>query len=264
MPELSRSRVRKFSILLSIVIVLGAAATEQCRALGQAGGHKLFGDLHVDESKAREAVPLSYDVLLYTMSGNMLQRVSIPNRGRYQFLSLADGQYDVVVEVESKVVARVRVLVASPFRTDFRQDIELEWRNTDDSFKKTSAVSVDEFYKRKTANEKVFREAVRLELARKYDQAASYLLQVVADDPHDFQAWVELANVHFLQRNFDQAENEYLHGIDARPGFFLALFNLGRLEIAVKKYDVAAEALSTAVEVKPGSPDANYFLGDAY
>jgi tetratricopeptide (TPR) repeat protein len=261
--ELFRSRVRGFFTLFLLIIVLGAAATQQRAAFGQVGGHKLFGDLRVDESKVSEAVPLSYDVLLYSMSGNMLQRTSIPNRGRYQFLGLADGQYDVVVEVENKVVARVRVLVSSPFRTDFRQDIELEWRSPG-NFKKTSAISADEFYKRTPANEKLFRDGLKESANRKYDQAASDLRRVVANDSYDFQAWAELANVHFLQRNFDEAENEYLHAIDARPGFFLALFNLGRLEIVVKKYDVAAEALLKAVKSKPESPDANYFLGDAY
>jgi len=262
--ELFRPRVHKFSTLFLLIIVLSAAATERRTAFGQVGGHKLFGDLRVDESKVSEAVPLSYDVLLYSMAGNMLQRISIPNRGRYQFLGLADGQYDVVVEVENKVVARVRVLVSSPFRTDFRQDIELEWRRPGDNFKKTSAVSADEFYKRTSANEKLFRDGLREKEDRKYDQAANDLRRVIANDSYDFQAWAELANVHFLQRDFDEAENEYLHAIDARPGFFLALFNLGRLEIVVKKYDVAAEALLKAVKSRPESPDANYFLGDAY
>jgi len=90
--ELFRSRV-----LFLLIMLVGAAATQRHTACGQVGGHKLFGDLRVDESKVSEAVPLSYDVLLYSMSGNMLQRTSIPNRGRYQFLALADGQYDVVV-----------------------------------------------------------------------------------------------------------------------------------------------------------------------
>ena len=59
MHELSRSRVRKFSILLSILIVLGAAATQQRRAFGQVGGHKLFGDLHVDAHHTVEDVGIT-------------------------------------------------------------------------------------------------------------------------------------------------------------------------------------------------------------
>ena len=32
----------------------------------------------------------------------------------------------------------------------------------------------------------------------------------------------------------------------------------------MSKYDVAVQALTKAVGLKPDSPDANYFLGDAY
>src|SRR5215471_10486374 len=114
--------------IASLWLAFGMSAT---LALAQAGGHKLFGDLRVDESKSVGTPPLSYDILLYSRSGNMLQRVSIPNRGRYQFLNLADGEYFVVVEVENREIARVFASVFSPFRTDFRKDIELEWRSNE-------------------------------------------------------------------------------------------------------------------------------------
>jgi cytochrome c-type biogenesis protein CcmH/NrfG len=251
-------------IWLVVFLVLFVAYADEPKVFAQAGNQKLFGDLRVDESNAGENVPLSYDILLYSLSGNLLQRVSIPNRGRYQFLGLADGQYDVVVEVENKVIVRIRVSVISPFRTDFRQDIELVWRDAGTYFRKASTLSATDFYTRTSINERTFREALRQELDRKYDLAALGFQQVLKNDSHDFQAWLELANVHFLERKFDEAENEYLHAIDARPGFFLALLNLGRLEISLQKYNVAAEALIKAVALKPASPDANYFLGDTY
>jgi tetratricopeptide (TPR) repeat protein len=169
-----------------------------------------------------------------------------------------------VVEVENRVVARIRVSVFSPFKTDFRQDVELAWRGSGGEFKKTSAISAADLYKRTAANERLFHEALKDASELRYDDAVTALKQVLAKDPRDFQAWAELANTHFLQHNLADAENEYLHAIDARPGYFLAFLNLGRLEIAQKKFDVAAEALSQAVRLKPDSPDANYFLGDAY
>src|ERR1041385_224438 len=145
----SVSRLKLFQVLIVSALLFGSLA--ETRA--QAGNHKLFGDLHVDESKAGETVPLSYEILLYSISGNLLQQVSIPNRGRYQFLGLPDAYYDVVVQVEDKVVARFRVSVFSPFRTDFRQDIELQWRDTS-TFKKTSALFAEDAYQRSPANDK--------------------------------------------------------------------------------------------------------------
>lgn len=231
-------------------------------SLGQANDHKLFGDLRVDESKAGSVVPLSYDILLYTRLGNVLGRVSIPNRGRYQFLNLKDGEYYVAVEVENHEIARVRVSVYSPFKTDFRQDIELRWLG--DSSGKTGAVFADDFYQRLPANEKLFRDAERAKAQKQFAVAATTFGKLLLNDSRDFQAWAELADVHFVLRDYLEAENEYLHAIDARPGFFLALLNLGRLEITLEKYEVAVEALTRAVRVRADSPDANYFLGESY
>ena len=44
----------------------------------------------------------------------------------------------------------------------------------------------------------------------------------------------------------------------------MALISLGRLRIAQKNFDGAVEVLTQAVQVEPGSPQANYFLGEAY
>lgn len=42
----------------------------------------------------------------------------------------AKGGFDIFVEFENVEIARVRVHVSSPFQTDFRQDIELQLRDT--------------------------------------------------------------------------------------------------------------------------------------
>ncbi|HXI26009.1 MAG TPA: tetratricopeptide repeat protein [Pyrinomonadaceae bacterium] len=244
-------------MILPLFVLVAATTT-----FGQANDHKLFGDLHVDESKVEGAVPLSYDILLYTRLGNVLQRVSIPNRGRFQFLGLKDGEYDVAVEIENHEVARVRVSIYSPFKTDFRQDIELRWLGN--SSGKAGAVFADDFYQRLPANEKLFRDGERAKAQKQLTAAVMAFNKLLLNDPRDFQAWSDLADVHFVQRQYLDAENEYLHAIDARPGFFLALLNLGRLEITLQKYDVAVEALTRAVKVRADSADANYFLGESY
>ena len=70
--------------------------------LGQAGGHTLFGDLKVDDKNVEDIVPLSFEILLYTEGGTLLGRQSVTNNSRYRFLNLANGRYDVVVEVEGR------------------------------------------------------------------------------------------------------------------------------------------------------------------
>lgn len=251
-------------MLCRALLMLLLVAFSWQSAPAQAGGHKLFGDLRVDESQTSGHLPISYEILLYTRSNNLIGRLSIPNRGRYQFLNLADGEYDVAVEVENKEIVRIRVSVFSPFRTDFRRDIELEWTEAVPRVTKAATVSVADSYRRPDANEKLFTKAQKATDDKKYHQAADLLQQIVMVDPRDFQAWAELGNVHFLQGNFSAAENEYIRAMDAHPRFFLALINLGRLEVAQKKYEVAVEALLRALKIRPESADANYLLGESY
>jgi len=43
-----------------------------------------------------------------------------------------------------------------------------------------------------------------------------------------------------------------------------AMINLGRLRMVVNDLDGAVEILNRAVKLQPSSPEANYFLGEAY
>ena len=229
----------------------------------QGGGHKLYGDLNVDESKAVGVVPISFEVILYSLSGNVLGRQSVPNKGRYQFFNVADGSYDVAVEVENKEVARIRVQISSPFRTDFRQNIELEWRSPSVSTR-PGTISAADFYKRSSTNQKRFEKAQEATDKTKYSEAIALFKEIVANQPDDFQSWTELGTVYLLQNNLTEAENSYLKATELRPDFFLALMNLGRLKLMKKDFEGATGILSKAVENKPDSPDANFYLGEAY
>lgn len=247
--------------VLALVLLISSFAG---LARAQTGGHMLYGDLKVDERNVDGLKPISLDIILYTDTGVVVGRQAVSNNGRYRFNNLRSGWYDVVVEVESKEVARVRVDLTSPLLIDRQQDISLEWRSTSETRSKPGVLSAADRYVRGATNEALFREAREATDRKEYDRAAELLQRIVKSDAKDFQAWAELANVHFLQKNLPVAETEYLRAIDAHPGFFLALFNLGRLEIALKKYDVAVEVLAKAVNARTESADANYFLGEAY
>ncbi|MDX6446744.1 MAG: hypothetical protein QOH71_3818 [Blastocatellia bacterium] len=251
-------------ILCILALLLSTALAHEARCLAQAGGHELYGDLKVDESKVQGTTVLSYVVILYSTSGNVLGRLSLPNRGRYQFLNLADADYDVAVEVENKEIARVRVSVHSPFRTDFRRDIELEWRTEFKTTSKPATVFADDFYKRSRANEKFFRAAQSAVDQKKYETAISSLRELLKSDPADFQAWTELGTIYLMQQQLEQAEQSYLAALRQRPMFFLALLDLGRLNLMQKKFARSIEVLAQAVKARRQSPDANYFLAEAY
>jgi len=229
------------------------------------GGHLLYGDFKVDESKATGHKPLSFDLILYTSGGRILSRQTVVNNSHYRFMDLSNGDYEIVVEVESNEVARIHVLLNELFKTDIRQDIELEWRDNPAAKSANSATTAtSDFYERTSANKKRFAKAESLMDEKNYPQALALLRQILSEDGKDYQAWSELGTVYLMQKDLAEAESAYLRASEVNPTFFLSFFNLGKLLMLEKKFESAVGPFSQAVKLKPESADANYQLGEAY
>jgi Tfp pilus assembly protein PilF len=261
-PDTSQAAPGIGLLVLAVVFLL----THSVPAHGQASGHTLFGDLKVDETNVEQVVPLSFDILLYTEGGTLLGRQTVSNNTRYRFLNVANGRYDVVVEVEGSEVARIRVFVQSAFKTDFRQDIHLEWRTNGPTRRraKSQTISADDFYDRPGRTKSLFERAQRLLDNGRHAEAASLFSEIVNVDPADFQAWTELGTAHLVGGNMGEAEKAYRRAIQERPTFVLALLNLGRLLRTQKKYAESIDPLLGATRARPDSADAHFLLGDTY
>ena len=250
------------SLLATVLILI--LITSPAPAARQAGGHILFGDLKVDESKVEGSfTPLSFDVLLYSEDGTLRGRQTVTNNGRYRFLNVSNGRYDVVVEVEGAEIARVRVWLQYAYKTDHRQDLNFEWHARGPAGR-AQTVSAADFYKRTPPNKSLFEKAQRALDGRRYDEAESLLRQLLAADAADFQAWTELGTAHLMRGEPGEAEKAYRRAVGERPNFTLALLNLGRLLMAQNRYGEAVAPLEKAVQSRPDSADANYLLGEAY
>lgn len=246
-------------LLLSIAIVQAQRESQ----LGRGGGeHVLFGDVRVDETKAAGSKPLLYEVILYNLGGTIVARQYVSASGRYRFLNLANGQYELAVVLDGNEVARIRVDVMAPLKNDFRQDINLEWKESGPS--KPGTVSASDFYSRTPTNEKLFLKAKESTDQKRYDDSIATLKELVAADPKDFQAWTELGTVYLFKQSYDDSEKSYFRAIEEKPSFFLAQMNLGRLRFMRKDFEAAIQPLTEAVRLQPTSADANYYLGEAY
>lgn len=232
--------------------------------LAQSGGHILYGDLKVDESKTTGVNLLSYDLILYNLSRQVVARHTVSSNGRYRFNNLQSGVYDLAVESENSEVARIRVELVSPLPIDQRQDISLELRAPLGASVKSASVSVEDYYNRMPANQKLFDKAQAATDKKKYIEAVALFNELLANDPKDFQAWTELGTVYLIEQKPTEAEKAYANAIDIRPRFFLGLMNLGRLRIMEKNFEGAIEPLTAASNIQPTSADANYYLGEAY
>lgn len=257
--------MKRHSLFTALIVLIGLAASTGAR--GQVGGgHTLFGDFKIDESQYSGIKPQTFFILLYTPSGVLLSRQTISNNGRYRFNDVANGEYDIVVEVENEVVAKVRVHLMDRTKTDIRHDLNLEWRPRPGSQGPgtAGAISVADDYKRSAENAGRYAKAQEAIKKQQHKDAIALLRQVLATDPKDFVVMTELGTLQFKQGEIGEAEKSYLSALQEKPSFLLALLNLGKLRMSEKKFDGAIEILSRAVEVEPRSADANYFLGESY
>ena len=255
------------SIIITIVLIgltAGSAMAQQTTGPTR-GNNILYGDVQIDGTKDSGFKPLSLDILLYSLSGQIVARQKVTNNGRYRFNDLVDGEYDLVVESEGSEVARMRVQLRSPiFKNDYRQDINLALKGGADAPAKSMTISAEDQYKRSEQNQKRFEKAQAATNEKKYDEALGFLKQIISDDPNDFQAWTEEGTLYLIKGDGTESEKAYTKAIELRPKFYLALMNLGRLRIMEKNFDGAIPVLTDAVEVKPTSADANFYLGEAY
>jgi tetratricopeptide (TPR) repeat protein len=229
-------------------------------------GHTLFGDVRVDERQADGLRPMSLDLILYNLGGLIVARQRVSTNGRYRFLGLRPGEYDLVVEVENTEIARIRVTIAGGAPSDNRQDLEFEWKP---GFKgnitgKKQTISGADFYKRSVANQALFEKGQAAVDSKKFADAVTIFLQLLEQDREDFQAWTELGTAYLMSEKKEDAEKSYLQAVKVRPTFALAQMNLGRVRVTQKKFDEAIPPLTTAVELNPQSAEANYQLGEAY
>jgi len=252
---------RRQTFLLAVALFLIAFTTQSLHAQTNL---TLWGEVKVKDSVADVKKPLSLNIVLYNLAGIVVGRQSVPSGGRYRFNNMRAGEYDLAIEVETSEIARVHVMLGGTPGSDFRQDLEFEWKAEATVKTKASTISAADLYDRPGPNEALFRRAQAAADNKKYDDAVTLLHQLVEKDKQDFQAWTELGTVYLLQQKGAEAENAYAKAVEIRPTFKLALFNLGRVRVSERKFEEAIAPLSKVVELEPASAEANYLLGEAF
>jgi len=254
----------KSAMIVVLVAAFCTTAAAQLEPIRDRGQHTLYGDIRVEAEPGNEpAKVLSLEIQLYIINGTLVGRQTIAANGRYRFMDLRNGEYDLVVLSENVEVARVRVRVEAVYKNDFRQDVTLEARTTHPT-NKAVTISAADVYERTSANKSLFGKAQKAVDEKKFDEALDLFSRLVAADAKDFQAWTELGTVQMMRNNAEEAEKDYRRAIQERPTFMLALLNLGRLLSAQQKFEAAIEPLTEAVKLSATSAEANFLLGEAY
>src|SRR5215204_504694 len=258
--QLHRSRFPRYIVVVVYLVVAGALTL----SLAQARIFTLIGDIKVDESNAGEAVPLTLDVFLYK-SGNMIGRTRIGNNDRYHFNNLSAGSYEVVVEIDSREVARVSKLITGQVADDVRLDINLAYRKTIEP-KSTvpEVVSAADAYPRSGRNKTLHEQSNQLIIEKKYENAIANLKELLLLDPKDYPAWFQLGVVYFIRKEYEPAEKCFISSSIALPSYLPANFNLGRVRLARKNFEGAIDAFEKTVKLDARYAEAFYFLGETY
>ncbi|MFY9610027.1 MAG: tetratricopeptide repeat protein [Blastocatellia bacterium] len=245
-----------FPLIVISLVVAGAT---------QRGGHTVFGDLSVDDSKVEGIKPETFQLVLYDSRGQEIGRQMVMSKGRYRFLGLSNGEYDIGVQVEQQEIARIHLHLMELQSTEIRKDIELQWRPARTTASRTPPATVSAGgCNQSPANEELFNKAGQQLKKKNYDTAITLLNQIVSADPKDCAAWTELGTAHFRRGSLEEAEKSYQRALGERPSFLPALINLGKLRLARKNFEGAIETLSLALKAQPQSAEANFLVGEAY
>lgn len=249
---------------LSCLFCSPVYAQEECRQVSdlpiQIGGSIICGQVKIRGLGSDDTQPSIR--VTFLINGLAIERTRPNSVGYYFFRRAATNNASLLFEVNEMEVGRIALMETSKGAT--RHDIELDmsmFRNNPQAV--PGVVSIHNMYSRQPDDQKVFTQAMSDIKANRKDQAISGLKKIVAKDPNDFVAWLELAGLYF-DSNPKEAREAYQKALAAKPDFFFALLNFGKFELAQKNYEPSIEILHRAVTLDGTSADANHYLGEAY
>ena len=245
--------------LLTVIVAL-VTVIPMPQLWAQTRGHVLWGDFVIDMSQAPPGSPQTFQLVLTRIPGRVVDRQTVGPRGRYRFHGVSNGEYLLKIEVDHREILSIHLPIREFRPTDIRRDLSLQWSDLSGGSADTSAL----MYARKAANQKRLDKAQGAMQKNDLKTAVKLLQEVVKSDPHDYEAWTDLATCRFRQEKLSAAIEAYQNALSANPDYFIAQFNRGKVELARKNFSAAVESLARAVEMEVKSAEAHYFLGEAY
>jgi tetratricopeptide (TPR) repeat protein len=257
-----RTKVWLIAVCLCVVAAPGGTASAfQTAGAGEeasAGNvqHILFGDLKISGME-HQAGTITLNVVLQSALGRQIGRIPLPPNGRFRFDGIPNGEFVLIVELESEVVYKEQFLIYEGRSTDVRKDIELMWEASESPAGGT-------VFMRSGPSQRQFEEAQGALSRGDLKKAADLLQRLVESEPADFEAWTELGTTEFHRERYAQAERAYRDALAVRAGYFPALLNLGKLQVARKQFDAAIPVLEEALQAGPDHAEVNHLLGESY
>ena len=97
------------------------------------------------------------------------------------------------------------------------------------------------------------------------DPARVERLQVeLRTNPKNFEALVEMANIHFDQKNFEDSIGLYIRALEIRPDMVNVRTDLGTALFYANRHDDAIAEFKRALELDPTHPQTLFNIGVAF
>ena len=252
-----------FTFIVQTIAMAQLPSNSSQPGAGTRRNFTLYGDVKVDTSQVSSSeANRTFDIILYTRGNEVFARQRTSNGGRYQFNNIFNGDYYLVVELDSAEIARMPIMISTNSVEHIRQDLEFRWKPGGSSA--TAASFPADAYNRSSQNRTLYQRAAQEIESKNFTQAIATLRSIVEADPKDYPAWTNLGMTYFIQKDLENAEKSYASAIGVKADHVPALISLGRVRLARKNNEGAIEPLEAALKADPSSAQANYFLGEAY
>jgi tetratricopeptide (TPR) repeat protein len=174
-----------------------------------------------------------------------------------------------VVRTGTRLAFRHHGAMVDPIRRQLLFDFESAERLGADQLDRPSAVREPAPLRRRGQQAQrgisdLFQSAVQAEESGEKQRAIELYREILALDPNDAPACINLGTLHFHLREFTQAEELYRHATEADPNYVLAYFDLGNVLDELERLDESIAAYQKAIALSPRYADAHYNLALAY
>jgi tetratricopeptide (TPR) repeat protein len=258
----------RLSSLLSLLLLLGAAATGVAAQLGapmQGGGFVVFGRVNLPDGKPASRVRV------YLEMPNGLQRnVLSDDGGNYEFRGVTGGRYKVrAVNPDAPEQysdpAESDSTRAYANRVQIHIYLRLPTPHGKSANSKPGTVSAAEMAQEipKPARQ-AYERGLRLQKENQPDKALAQFNQAVELYPEYFQALTERANLAMQQNRLAEASADFERALELNNNYSPALRGAGYCNIQLRRFEAAVGQLEKSLTREPHVALTHLLLGYAH
>jgi tetratricopeptide (TPR) repeat protein len=261
---------RAFPQAISLFIVLLACAAP---SFAQSGGgtnnpgrsvsHTIRGKLFLPSGNPPEQ---RFRVVLELSSGGIVNEVFSDSMGNFEFRSLPNGTYKIVVQSDGQAYETSQEIMelSSTFTRTFTTQIQLKEKGAGITVKtKDKIISVADLQQAPKDAKKNYDNGLKRARENKPEEAVALFQAAIRIFPEYLAAINKLGEQLAVMKKTAEAQEAFEKAIAINPKYALPHVNLGILLVEQKRYDEAVTALENGARADDSLPMSHLKLGEA-